>query len=136
MRSGETLIKLAKHKVDNVQKLLAAAQKIKADLIKKQADLIVSFNKEQEIATNNSDMAADFAAYKRSWDIQQSNVLNSISGVDAEIETLGAELQSAFEDLKKFETLEERRQAHAKEQRKARELKSMDEFAIIRSQRA
>ena len=135
MRSGETLIKLAKHKVDNVQKLLAAAQKIKADLIKKQEDLVTAFKKEQDIAVNTTGLSADFLAYKQSWDRQYANVGASIIGVDQEIETLGAELQSGFEELKKFETLEERRQAYATEQRKARELKAMDEFAIIRAKR-
>jgi flagellar export protein FliJ len=136
MRSGETLIKLAKHKVDSVQKLLASAQKIHADLLKKQEDLKNSLDRERVIAENNPGMAADFAQYKISMDGQQANLMASLTGVEEEIATLGEELRIAFEEQKKFETLEERRQAHAAEQRKARELKAMDEFAIIRSKRA
>ncbi|WP_240007101.1 flagellar export protein FliJ [Pseudaquidulcibacter saccharophilus] len=136
MRSGETLIKLAKHKVDSVQKLLAAAQKIHADLIKKQEDLKNNLDRERVIAENNPAMASDFAQYKISMDGQQANLLASLTGVEEEIRTLGEELRIAFEEQKKFETLEERRQAHAAEQKKAREQKAMDEFAIIRSKRA
>ena len=136
LRSGETLIKLAKHKVDSVQKLLAAAQKIHADLIKKQEDLKNNLDRERVIAENNPAMASDFAQYKISMDGQQANLLASLTGVEEEIRTLGEELRIAFEEQKKFETLEERRQAHAAEQKKAREQKAMDEFAIIRSKRA
>ena len=136
MRSGETLIKLAKHKVDSVQKLLAAAQKIHADLIKKQEDLKNNLDRERVIAENNPAMASDFAQYKISMDGQQANLLASLTGVEEEIRTLGEELRIAFEEQKKFETLEERRQAHAAEQKKAREQQAMDEFAIIRSKRA
>ena len=136
MRSGETLIKLAKHKVDSVQKLLAAAQKIHADLIKKQEDLKNNLDRERVIAENNPAMASDFAQYKISMDGQQANLLASLTGVEEEIRTLGEELRIAFEEQKKFENLEERRQAHAAEQKKAREQKAMDEFAIIRSKRA
>ncbi len=136
MRSGETLIKLAKHKVDSVQKLLAAARKIHADLIKKQEDLKNNLDRERVIAENNPAMASDFAQYKISMDGQQANLLASLVGVEEEIRTLGEELRIAFEEQKKFETLEERRQAHAAEQKKAREQKAMDEFAIIRSKRA
>ena len=136
MRSGETLIKLAKHKVDSVQKLLAAAQKIHADLIKKHEDLKNNLDRERVIAENNPAMASDFAQYKISMDGQQANLLASLTGVEEEIRTLGEELRIAFEEQKKFETLEERRQAHAAEQKKAREQKAMDEFAIIRSKRA
>jgi len=39
MKSVETLIKLAKHKVDSVQKLILAAQKIESDLLKQLDDL-------------------------------------------------------------------------------------------------
>ncbi len=135
MRSGETLIKLAKHKVDSVQKLIAAAEKIYADLDKKLCDLDLQREKERVAATNDPSLAPNFTAYVKSWTVQRGNVESSMGGVQEQIKALSLDLQEAFEEQKKFETLEERRKGRELESRKKRENAQMDEFAITRSSR-
>lgn len=136
MKSVETLIKLAKHKVDSVQKLIMAAQKIEEDLLKKLQDLDAQVAKEGKIAELNHEYIASYNQFKKSVEVQKANVYNSLEGVKAQLLALADELKIAFEEQKKFETLHERRLAKALENRKARELKSMDEFAITRMKRA
>lgn len=136
MKSVETLIKLAKHKVDSVQKLIMAAQKIEEELLRKLTDLDKQVEKERQIAQINHEYVASFNEFTKSVKIQKANVNSSLEGVKAQLLALSDELALAFEEQKKFETLHERRQAKALENRKARELKSMDEFAITRARRA
>ena len=135
MRSGDTLIKLAKHKVEAVQKLLSAARSIHADLSKKLIDLDNAKEKERVMASNNPEYAANFNAYLKSWNLQRANVEASMAGVEDQIKALDADLAEAFEEQKKFETLKERRMAHELENRKKQETKQMDEFAITRMAR-
>lgn len=136
MKSVETLIKLAKHKVDSVQKLILAAQKIEEELLRKLSDLDAQIEKESKIAQINHEYISSFNQFKKSAEIQKANVNNSLQGVKAQLSALSEELAIAFEEQKKFETLHERRLAKALENRKARELKSIDEFAITRAKRA
>ena len=136
MKSVETLIKLAKHKVDSVQKLILAAQKIESDLLKQLDDLDIQVEKERKIAETNHDYVGSYNQFTKSVKLQKANVNASLDGVREQLHALDDDLKIAFEEQKKFETLFERRTQHAIDQRKARELKTMDEFAITRSRRA
>lgn len=135
MRSGETLIKLAKHKVDSVQKLISAAQKIHADLNKQLRDMDISREREVVLASSNPEYSANYNAFLRGWKMQRANVEASLGGVEEQLRALANDLADAFEDQKKFETLEDRRQARAQEGKKKRESAQMDEFAITRAVR-
>lgn len=132
MRSVETLIKLAKHKGESVQKLIMAAQKIESDLLRQLQDLEERAAKEKQVADLNHEYISAYNAFKKSYELQKANVLASLDGVAEQLASLGEDLRTAFEEQKKFETLHERRLQHAADQRKARELKAMDEFAITR----
>ena len=135
MRSGDTLIKLAKHKVEAVQKLLAAAQSMRDNLSKKRGDLDVAKAKEEALASNNPEYTASYNAYVKSWKAQCANVEASLAGVDEQIDALEHDLAEAFEEQKKFETLKERRAKHELENKKKHESKQMDDFATIRAAR-
>lgn len=135
MRTSETLIKLAKHKVDGVQKLMVSAQKIHEDLVRKITDLDKNFEREKALANCNPELAANFNSYVKAWKLQKANVEASIIGVEEQLESLKIDLAEAFEEQKKYETLEEKRQSLLKSQRKSRELKAMDEFTITKMAR-
>jgi flagellar protein FliJ len=136
MKSVETLIKLAKHKVDSVQKLILAAQKIEADLNKKIIDLDNQVEKEKNIAQANPQYASSYNDFVKSVKMQKANVFASLDGVKEQLNALAEDLRIAFEEQKKFETLFDRRQQHQLDLRKSREQKAMDEFAITRAKRA
>ncbi len=132
MRSVETLIKLAKHKVESVKKLIMAAQKIESDLVRQLHDLEERAAQEKRVVELNHEYISAYNMFKKSYELQKANVLASLDGVKEQLNSLDGDLRTAFEEQKKFETLHERRLQHAEDQRKARELKSMDEFAITR----
>lgn len=136
MRSGETLIKLAKYKVDSVQKLISAAERTHSDLNKKLESLDCAKAKELELVSKNPELCGNYNAFLKGWNMQRANVEASLAGVEDQLRALAIDLAEAFEEQKKFETIEERRQARAAEQAKKRELAQMDEFAITRTARA
>lgn len=136
MSSVETLIKLAKHRVEAVQKLLSAARQMHSDLGNKLTALDKAKENERIMASNNPEYAASFNGYLKSWNGQRANVEASMAGVDEQINALSQDLAEAFEEQKKFETLAERRRIAQAENAKKRETKQMDEFAITRAARA
>jgi flagellar protein FliJ len=135
MRTGDTLIRLAKHKVDSVQKLIAAAEQTRAGVVQKRADLEVRAAKEAANAARDPSLMGHWTAYSRVVAGQTANLDASISGMDSQIEALRLDLQSAFEDQKKFEMLEERRLARTKLAKNKREQAFMDETALVRASR-
>ncbi len=135
MRTGDTLIRLAKHKVDSVQKLISAAEQTRAGVVQKRADLEIKAAKEAANAARDPSLMGHWAAYSRVVAGQTANLDASISGIDQQIEALRLDLQSAFEDQKKFEMLEERRLARTKLAKNKREQAFMDETALVRASR-
>ena len=135
MKSGDTLIRLAKHKVDSVQKLISAAEQTRAGVVQKRADLDLKAAKEAANAARDPSLIPHWNAYSKIIAGQTANLDASISGMDQQIEALRLDLQSAFEDQKKFEMLEERRVARVKFSKDKREQAFMDETALVRANR-
>lgn len=135
MRSGDTLIRLAKHKVDSVQKLIAAAEETRAGVCQKRDDLAVKVARERTNAERDPRLTREWNAYSKVVASQNANLDASIAGIDQQLEALRGDLQIAFEEQKKFEMLEERRLAHAKQSRDKRNQAFMDETAIMRAAR-
>ena len=135
MKSGDTLIRLAKHKVDSVQKLISAAEQTRTGVISKRSDLTAKCDRERANAERDATMMVNWAAYAKIVTSQTANLDASIAGMDEQIEALRIDLQGAFEEQKKFEMLEERRLARVKITRAKRDQAFMDETALVRAAR-
>jgi flagellar protein FliJ len=135
MKSGDTLIRLAKHKVDSVQKLIAAAEQTRAGVCQKREDLLAKAQRERAKAEADPNLLADWMGYSRIVVGQTANLDASLAGIDSQLEALRGDLQGAFEEQKKFEMLEERRQARVKHSKDKRAQAFMDEMALVRASR-
>jgi flagellar protein FliJ len=135
MKSGETLIRLAKHKVDSVQKLIAAAEQTRAGVVQKREDLAAKTAREKANAERDHTTIPNWLAYNAIAETQRANLDASLDGIDQQLDALRGDLQGAFEEQKKFEMLEERRQAHIKAGKDKRAQAFMDETALIRASR-
>jgi flagellar protein FliJ len=135
MKSGDTLIRLAKHKVDSVQKLITAAEQSRAGIVQKRKDLFAKSERERANATRDPSIMSNWIAYAKVVATQTANLDASIAGMDHQIEALRLDLQGAFEEQKKFEMLEERRLARVQASKNKREQAFMDETALIRASR-
>lgn len=133
MRTGTTLIKLAKHKVDSVQMLISAAERTREDIERKKADLLVAEKRELARAEADPAMMGHWVAYSQVLVAQRANLEASLVGVEEQLEALRGDLQIAFEEQKKFEMLEERRLSRTKASRGKLEQAFLDEAALIRA---
>jgi flagellar protein FliJ len=136
MKSGDTLIRLAKHKVDSVQKLIAAAEQTRAGVCQKREDLIAKAARERANAEKDPSLLGHWTAYAKIVAGQTANLDASLAGIDQQLDALRGDLHGAFEEQKKFEMLEERRQARIKVSRDKRAQAFMDETALVRAARA
>ncbi len=135
MKSGDTLIRLAKHKVDSVQKLITAAEQTRAGVVQKRDDLLAKSEREKANAARDPSTIGNWIAYAKVVATQNANLDASLAGIDQQLEALRIDLQSAFEEQKKFEMLEERRLARAKLSSDKRSQAFMDEMALVRARR-
>lgn len=133
MKTGSTLIKLAKHKVDSVQMLISAAERTREDIERKKADLLVAEKRERARAEADPAMMGHWVAYSQVLVAQRANLDASLVGVDEQLEALRGDLQAAFEEQKKFEMLEERRLSRTNASKAKREQAFLDEAAMIRA---
>lgn len=133
MKTGSTLIKLAKHKVDSVQMLISAAERTREDIERKKADLLVAEKRERARAEADPAMMGHWVAYSQVLVAQRANLDASLVGVEEQLEALRGDLQAAFEEQKKFEMLEERRLSRTNASKAKREQAFLDEAAMIRA---
>ena len=133
MKTGSTLIKLAKHKVDSVQMLISAAERTREDIERKKADLLVAEKRERARAEADPAMMSHWVAYSQVLVAQRANLEASLVGVEEQLEALRGDLQAAFEEQKKFEMLEERRVSRTNASKAKCEQAFLDEAAMIRA---
>jgi len=135
MRSGDALIRLAKHKVEGLQKLLTQAQTSRSDLEKQTNDLEAAAAAEAIKAQKSVTGAAAWAGYFQGLQVRRRNIASSIAGVERQISGLRDDLQLAFEELKRFELLEEKRKTREAVGLARREQAMLDEAATMRAAR-
>ncbi|MEC9249262.1 MAG: flagellar export protein FliJ [Pseudomonadota bacterium] len=135
-RSHEPLIRLARFKVEELQKQMAELDRSKAALISQIERLEASVPEEQAIATQSKDGYLAYGSYAQAVIKRKDNIRASLSEVEAQSDALRDRLSEAFQELKKYELLEERRVARAEAAVRDAEQAELDEMASIRHRRA
>jgi flagellar export protein FliJ len=134
-RSHESLIKLARFQVEELQRQMADADRARDRLRQQVEKLDADLVRERKTAASNPEAAATFGAYASAMKTRKENLKVSLTDIDRQAETVRNDLQAAFEQLKKYELLEERRQAALQARERAAEQAELDEIAQ-RKQRA
>jgi len=135
-RSHEPLIRLARFKVEELQKQMAELDRSKAALISQIERLEASVPEEQAVATQSKDGYLAYGSYAQAVIKRKDNIRASLSEVEAQSDALRDRLSEAFQELKKYELLEERRLARAEAAVREAEQAELDEMASIRHRRA
>lgn len=135
-RSHEPLIRLARFKVEELQKQMAELDRSKTALINQIERLEASVPEEQAVATQSRDGYLAYGSYAQAVIKRKENIRSSLDEVEVQADALRARLGDAFQELKKFEVLEERRLAHIEKVLRAAEQDELDEIAQIRHNRA
>jgi flagellar export protein FliJ len=128
-RSHAPLIRLARFKVEELQKQMADIEQVRGSIHDQIDRLEESVPEEQAVAAENKDGYLAYGSYARSVIQRKEKLRASLEEVDAEAGALRERLESAFGELKKFELLEERRLARIQDALRASEQAEMDEIA-------
>lgn len=129
MRSLESLVRLARFKVEELQKQMADVDAARADLARQVDRLDQSVPEEQVAANASRDGFVAYGSYAQAVIRRKQNLRASIAEVDGRAEGLRRELAHAFEELKRFEVLEERRAASIAMEKARRDQAVLDEVA-------
>lgn len=135
MRSFASLIKLARFKVEGLQKQMAALDAARAHLESRTADLVRSVPEEQIAAGESREGYMAYGSYAQAVIQRKNNLRASMVELDAQTAALRVQLADAFRELKKFELMEERRLARINEARTKAEQAELDEIAGNRATR-
>jgi len=129
MRNFEALIRLARFKVEELQKQMSIIDMARADLESQVERLNNSVPEEQIAANASKDGFMAYGSYAQAVITRKQNIRASIDEVDAQAAKLRADLEGAFAELKKFELMEERRVKAIRVEREKREQAAVDDMA-------
>lgn len=135
-RSHEPLIRLARFKVEELQKQMAELDRSRAALIGQIERLEASVPEEQAAAAQSKEGYVAYGSYAQAVIKRKENIRVSLEEVDVQANALRDRLSEAFTDLKKYELLEERRLARIEQSVRAAEQDELDEIAQIRHGRS
>ncbi|WP_421787802.1 flagellar FliJ family protein [Hyphobacterium sp.] len=128
-RSHEPLIRLARFKVEELQKQLADIDRVRQSLTDQIERLEASVPEEQAAATQNKDGFLAYGSYAQAVIKRKQNIRASMDEVEQQAGDIRERLEGAFRELKKYELLEERRVARIEEALRIEEQAEVDEIA-------
>lgn len=134
-RSHEPLIRLARFKVEELQKQMAELDNSRRALTGQIERLEASVPEEQAAATASKEGFVAYGSYAQAVIKRKENIRASLEEVDVQSDALRERLSDAFQELKKFELLEERRLAQIEKAVRAAEQDELDEIAQVRHNR-
>lgn len=132
MKRQDTLIRLRKFRVDELQRRMATINAMQADVERKLADLETSVASERARAGNTDIGRLAFPSFLRSIEIRRENLRNTQAEIERERETCKNELTEAFQDLKSLELAAEQQRRRQAEVEARRTQSQLDEMALMR----
>ena len=130
MRNRESLIRLHKFQVDEKRRKVAELEIMLSEFHQRERDLEAQVEVEQRKA-GISDVA-HFACpmFAKSVIRRRENILESIAGIERQLEEAKEELAGAFRELKKYELLEGSRKRKVRKEAMRVEQAELDEIAL------
>lgn len=135
-RSHEPLIRLARFKVEELQKQMAEIDRARASLNDQIARLEASVPEEQAEAAKSREGFLAYGSYAQAVIKRKENIRLSLAEVEGQADAIRSRLETAFQELKKYELLEERRLARIEDAVRSAEQAELDEIAQMRAARA
>jgi len=130
MRSRESLIRLKRFTVDEKRRQVAQIESMIADFARMAAELDAQILAEQERVGIHDVAHFAYPTYAKAALARRDNLLASADELKGQLADARESLAEAFEDLKRFELLEERDQERERVERGAREQAALDEIGL------
>jgi len=135
MRNMDALIRLARFKVDELQRQQAAIDEARGGLRKQLERLHDAVPEEQVAANAQKDGFMAYGSYAQAVIQRRQNIEKSLADVDAQAEALRERMEAAFGELKKYEMIEAREAAKRAEKEARRQQAELDDLAGMRAAR-
>ena len=126
MKSRETLIRLKKFQVDEKRRRVAQIEAMVADFERMANDLDREVANEERRAGISDPAHFAYPTYARAARTRRENIVNSANELKGQMDAAKADLEIAFEDMKKVEILQDRETAAERAEESRREQQDMD----------
>jgi flagellar FliJ protein len=133
MKSRETLIRLRKFQVDDKRRKVAQIAAMIADFERMAADLDREIQAEQNRAGIHDPAHFAYPTYAKAAIQRRDNLKRSADELKGQLDAAKAALGEAFEELKKFELLDERGQIRGRAVESAGEQGELDHIGATRA---
>ena len=132
MKRRDSLMRLRRFRVDDLQRRMATLDGMKADLERKLADLEDNVARERRRANDSDIGRLAFPSFLRSIDGRRENLRTTLGELDRERGQTQGELTDAFQDMKSLELAMELQVKRTAELEARRGQARMDEMALVR----
>jgi flagellar protein FliJ len=126
MKSRETLIRLKKFQVDEKRRRVAQIEAMIADFDRMANDLEREIQNEERRAGINDPGHFAYPTYARAARNRRDNLANSAGELKGQLDAAKAELEVAFDELKKVEILQDREKEAERAEELRREQRELD----------
>ncbi|MDO9125432.1 flagellar export protein FliJ [Parvibaculum sp.] len=130
MRNRESLIRLHKFQVDEKRRKVAELELMLSEFRQRERDLEAQVEAEQRKAGISDVAHFAYPMFAKSVIRRRENILESIDGIERQLETAKEELSGAFRELKKYELLEGSRKRKVRREAMRVEQTELDEIAL------
>lgn len=130
MRNRDSLIRLHKFQVDEKRRKVAELELMLAEFRQRERDLEAQVEAEQRKAGISDVAHFAYPMFAKSVIRRRENILESIEGLEVQLEVAKEELSAAFRELKKYELLEDSRKRKIRKAALRVEQAELDEIAL------
>jgi flagellar export protein FliJ len=132
MKRRDTLLRLKRFRVEDLQRRLSTVNAMHGDLERKLADLEESVARERQRANDTDIGRLAFPSFVRSIEQRRENIRGSLKDFERERDQCQQELASAADDLKALELAVEQEARRAAEAEDRHSQARMNEMALVR----
>ena len=132
MKRRDTLLRLKRFRVEDLQRRLSTVNAMHGDLERKLADLEESVARERQRANDTDIGRLAFPSFLRSIEQRRENIRGSLKDFERERDQCQQELASAADDLKALELAVEQEARRAAEAEDRHSQARMNEMALVR----
>ncbi|MBI1261032.1 MAG: flagellar export protein FliJ [Rhizobiales bacterium] len=130
MRNRESLIRLHKFQVDEKRRQVAELEIMLTEFHSRERELDRHVKAEQERAGISDVAHFAYPMFAKSVMRRRENILQSIEGLERQLEDAKEELAAAFRELKKYELMEDGRKRKVRKEVMRVEQMQIDEVAL------
>ena len=130
MKGLPTLIRVHQWKLEEMRRNLGELEGLRADLEQQLRNLHIQHTEEQRLAAESTEFAFTYNGYAHSFMYRREKLHQSIAEVEDALTNARAQVQEAFQEVKKYETVHERNVRKEYELEIRREQIALDEAGL------